>query len=147
MLSQMDESVAHTLVNYECDISHATHSHVLCQIIGIGAPGLLPGGTRGDQHIHCASEMPTDRRPDFVPAGFRGHGVDVAIRIDSKSLRHAGIAVYKTSTGVMLIGDTVPVEHIEWLQFLPAGLTSFKRIPYQRRARIPTTCDSFLCHN
>ena len=44
MLVQMDEAQAHTLVNYECDISHATYSHLLPQIVGIGSPGSLPGG-------------------------------------------------------------------------------------------------------
>ncbi len=44
MLEQMNEGVAHTLVTYELDISHATYSQVLSQIIGIGALGLLSGG-------------------------------------------------------------------------------------------------------
>ena len=99
MLEQMNEEVAHTLVTYDLDISHATYSNVLSQIIGIGAPGLLPGGLRGDRHIHCASKMPADRTPGFVPVGFRGRGVDVAIVLDNRSLQRDNIPIYRTSMG------------------------------------------------
>jgi hypothetical protein len=50
---QMNHDMAHQLVWGYTDMSHATYSYLLPQIIGLGAPGLLPGG-RGANGIFIA---------------------------------------------------------------------------------------------
>ncbi len=44
MLAQMDEAQAHTLVDYECDISHATYSHLLPRSLDLNHQAYCQGG-------------------------------------------------------------------------------------------------------
>ncbi len=86
---QMRNNMAHTLAMEHIPImAHATYSEPLRSIIGLGAPGLLPGRTRakGTRHVHCASELPSDQDPGKSLVGFRGKGVDVAIALDAVSM-------------------------------------------------------------
>ena len=61
-------------------VTHATKSELLPSIMGLEAPGLLPGGQPGHRRrgqrgdVHCAIYGPTDPR---LVASFRRWGVDV----------------------------------------------------------------------
>ena len=46
------------------------------------------------------------------------------------------IRIYRTSTNVLLTQRDVPVEYIEWVQLLPAGLTIYKRVPLVRLEQV-----------
>ncbi len=108
------------------------------KLIGLGVLGLLPGGPRGEKHIHCASALPNDRRTGVVLAGFRGRGVDVSITLDYWAMHRDYIRIYRTSTNALSIQRDVPVEHIDCVQFLPAGLTIYKRGPPVRLEQVET---------
>ena len=62
---------------------HATYSDLLPKIIGLEAPGLVPGGTKGARRIHRSELLPDERFADQNVAGLRGKGVDVMISLDT----------------------------------------------------------------
>ena len=136
---------AHVLVDFEKLplMTHATYSEKLQCIIGLDSPGLIPGGDlgshRGVRHIHCASEMPDDKRPNKVLAGFRGKIVECYVSIDNIAMHRDRKRVCRSAAGVLLCPQAIAVDYILWVQFLPLGQTIYKRAPPLRfeRAELP----------
>ena len=126
LLDQMSNKDAHLQVRPVMCV-HATYSELLPKIIGLDAPGLVPGGLKGARHIHCSDTMPDERIGNQHIVGFRGKGVDVMIAIDAPLMAEYGRPIFRSAAGVLLIPDPVPVLFIRWVQVLPAGLTIYKR--------------------
>ncbi len=50
-------------------------------------------------------------------------------------MHRANVHVYRSSSNVLLIAKPVPAEFIKWVQFLPLGLTIYKKVPEARLAQ------------
>ena len=129
----IDEEAHEFLTGVQAICAHATYSELLPKIIGIGAPGLVPGGMKGQRHIHCSSVLPDERNPNAPVAGFRRKGVDVVIALDADLLRRHNVRSYRSAAGVVLIPQTVSVDYISRIQVLPAGLTIYNKRVESRR--------------
>ncbi len=61
---QLRNDMAHALVMEHIPImAHATYSELLPSIIGLGAPGLLPGGDQSQRHTPRELGVRTSQRP------------------------------------------------------------------------------------
>ena len=76
--------------------------------------------------------MPDETDPEKHLADFRGKGVDVYISVDANEMRKDGIPILRSAAGVLLVPQAIPVAYFKWVQFLPQGLTIYKRVPQER---------------
>ena len=104
-------------------MAHATYSELLPSIIGLGAPGLLPGGPEPEAHATCIAlqNFPTTRSQKKNLAGFRGKGVDVVIVLDAESMHLNNDHIYRSAAGVLPVPRDIPVEYIKWFSSCRKG--------------------------
>ena len=98
---------------------HYTKSELLLSILGKpNAPGLLPGGRPAKRSgewahradVHCSTKSMGVSME--VPDKFRKRGIDCVIHIDTASLLDAGIRLFVSAAGAVLIPQSIGVEHI-----------------------------------
>ncbi len=87
---------------------HGTRFDLLPAIIGVGSPGLMPGGLRRTTsnkrgrrtHVHCSIYGPSDAR---LVVGFRRGGTDVVIRLDLPKMLSGSFTIFKSKANVLLL--------------------------------------------
>ena len=153
VVAQMNDIYAHRRI-WEPDnfpiLLHATKTDLLKHVIGVGRPGLIPGGKcKTDdlwlhrKHIHCATSLPID---GIFPAGFRREGTDCIITLDGRQMHDYKIPMYLSDADVCLVPEAIPIENIKRITLLhDPKLTIYRRPTIAELASCDT--DDITCQH
>ncbi len=133
---QVDLDKAHTRVTDRDDIPvlvHHTATSKLYQMLGTDdSIGLIPGGPPDNSNrelrntTFCSTKLASLKGE--LPDRFRRRGTNCAVHLDVDLLFEAGIRLYRSAAGVILIPDLVDVKYIKRVTLItPPAFTLYSK--------------------